>query len=235
MYYVKEVARDVATAAGLTQVITLAVSAAGNNTLLIAATAGATGTTTTITGITDSQGNTYELAISRTSASMPFIIAKSTLATALGPGDTITLTYGNSVDEKLACVHEFGLVTNGAVDRTAVVGSAATTNPSSGATATTTQADELLFSAVSTDWASTVPSDIFTPTVVSPVWNELASVLTTGSRSKHRGLHPMYRFVTATGAYTGSGTLSAAKQWVAGIATYPQLTAVPRSQAVIIG
>jgi len=37
MYYVKEVARDVAVTSGLTQVITLAVSAAGNNTLLIAA------------------------------------------------------------------------------------------------------------------------------------------------------------------------------------------------------
>ena len=151
MYYVKEVARDVAVTSGLTQVITLAVSAAANNTLLIAATAGATGTTTTITGITDSQGNTYELAISRTSASMPFIIAKSTLAAALGPGDTITLTYGNSVDEKLACMHEFGLMTNRTVNRTTIIRSTTTTNPSSSATATTTQTDELLFSTVSTD------------------------------------------------------------------------------------
>jgi hypothetical protein len=102
-------------------------------------------------------------------------------------------------------------------------GTGSSTAPSSGATATTTQASELLIGAIGAE--TRLSTDTLTPgfgfTALNPASAEGSSV------ASSIVVWPEYQIASATGAYTASGTLSSgtSKNWAAGIVTYKAGTA----------
>jgi hypothetical protein len=232
MQYIKQVATHTLGSNTTSAILTLGggISVPVGNTLCLVA--GGAGTISrSVSSIVDSKGNTYELSLNSAGNTTPLCLAKAYITNALAPGDTITVTWSGTMATSMVSVHEFSGVTNVTVDKTATA-TATNTSPASAATATTTQADELLWGAVQVTWGVTTAVDDFT----AAAGIELPTLLV-ATGSNQRALHPVYRIVSATGAYTTSGTLVTSNQWRASIATYKgTLTvATPRSQAVIIG
>ncbi len=103
------------------------------------------------------------------------------------------------------------------MDQTATaVGNSST--PSSGATATTAQADEFVVGAIGAEARTS-----FDTMAAGASFTLLpAASADTGSSSSSITIYPEYRIVSATGAYTASGTLSSgnSRNWAADIVTY---------------
>ncbi len=166
------------------------------------------------TSCTDSQGNSYSVDVNEyySGAGLYTIVCSAHNVSALGTSDTITLTFSSGTYGVSATVHEFsGLAAVATLDQVASNnGSSAT--PSSGNTATTTQAEELLVGAIG---VSGPPTDSFTP---GSGYTALSSVGFTGVWNGT--IRPEYRIVSATGSYQADGTLGTSRGWAAGIATY---------------
>src|SRR5213076_1733735 len=97
---------------------------------------------------TDSKGNTYSLAADITNASnVRTVILAAHNVTALVSGDTITLTHPSASVRALSANGFSGLSPTSALDQTHTATGSSTT-PSSGATAATTEAAELLLGAM---------------------------------------------------------------------------------------
>ncbi len=166
------------------------------------------------TSCTDSQGNSYSVDVNEyySGAGLYTIVCSAHNVSAIGTSDTITLTFSSGTYGVSATVHEFsGLAAVATLDQVASNnGSSAT--PSSGSTATTTQAEELLVGAIG---VSGPPTDSFTP---GSGYTALSSVGFTGVWNGT--IRPEYRIVSATGSYQADGTLGTSSGWAAGIATY---------------
>jgi hypothetical protein len=185
----------------------------------------------------DSKGNAYTTDITRVGVngsvsicSTHGIPAAKVLVAAV---DTITVTFAAGGSNRSVTANEFsGLEATGTLDKTQSA-NANNNSPSSGATAATSQADEILFGAI---WFSGSTAATFaagsgactgnptgTYTLTNPViGNGLGGGLI-------RPLATEYRVATATGTYAACGTLSIGNQWAAAIATYkvaptPKLT-----------
>ncbi len=167
-----------------------------------------TGTTTTVSSVTDSRGNTYsEIGASVASGtSFASEMWAATLTTALQAGDTITVTYSAKVNGP-AIADEFSGVTL-TEDFADISASGTSTTPSSGAQ-TPTQAAVLLIGQV----AFAASSDTTTEDSDSAggdTWHSL-TFLTSGTR----GDHGAYKITTSAVSQTYNPTLSGSVAWMA--------------------
>src|SRR6266480_950139 len=118
--------------------------ATGDSVILTLAMADASGGVTA----TDSKGNTYSLAADITNASnVRTVILAAHNVTALVSGDTITVTHPSASVRALSANEFSGLSPTSALDQTHTA-TGSSTAPSSGATAATTEAAELLLGAM---------------------------------------------------------------------------------------
>ena len=169
----------------------------------------ASGTFAGAVGCSDTAGNVYNVDADRNNGGSGRVtICSAHGVAALSSGDKITVTYPAFSGYTSATANEFsGLLPSGALDQT----STATGNnaaPSSGLTAPTSQANELLYGAIyfsGTNFATFAPGAGYTRTNPDLAGRPLASE---------------YQFVSAIGSYQANGALSKANQWAAGIATY---------------
>jgi len=146
-------------------------------------------------------------------------IASKHNVAALGFGAAITCTYPLFSGASSVSVYEFsGLEPVGTLDQTAQNGSPDAGSASSGLTAATAQASELVFGFF---WLpNPAPTQTFTPATSggSPVESPYVppyAQLSGGGTQK-----PMYRFVNAIRQYEANGTVSGSGGWKAQVATY---------------
>lgn len=194
-------------------VLTVAKATTAGNTLLLAAATRTTGAG--ISSVTDSRGNTWAVAASGGGGTFSASIAYATHhATALQIGDTITVNFGGAANIAAASVSEWAAGI-GAIDKTAA-GNGTSNSALSNATATTSQANELLFACVTTNGA---------PSGVSGAG--VSYTLLGGNGDSAHQCVPEYRVVAATGTYTASATLSGSSPaWGIQIATFRYSVAV---------
>src|SRR5213593_1963959 len=166
----------------------------------------------------DSGGNTYNLDADQINGSgttgVRTLIFSTRVTTALASGDAIILTFQNAIVAKAVSAAEFyGIV---ALDQTATaIGNSIT--PSSGLTAPTTSADELLFGAIGVE---TKLNQAFTAGTGYTQLVREQSDPNAGAPGRHVTIDPEFRTVTATGSYAADAILGAPRLWAAAIPTY---------------
>jgi hypothetical protein len=210
--FVQQVASAGNAGAGTTVVLTLSgvTTSVGNH--LIVCSAARAGD---LSSVSDSKGNTWQVdenvAVSGAGAG----IASCRITTPLVNGDTITVTIsGGSGGLAASCAEFSGLSASGWADVQASAGNAvAGTAADSGAAATSAAANSLVIGVVGHQ--STVTA--FTPEVLSPVWNQGTSAVST---SQVQTVRPLYRVVTATGAFATKATWTSSRVWAAAVAVY---------------
>jgi hypothetical protein len=139
------------------------------------------------------------------------------IAIALVSGDTITVTTSGATFSACSAQEWSGLDTTTWFDKSSSNNNSVSSTPyDSNATATTSQADELLYGVIAHNSTSTI-----IPDVQSPVWDERTNAASTGTV---RTVHPVSRVVSSTGAYNNSGSLGTARGWSAIIGTYKAST-----------
>ena len=161
-------------------------------------------------GCSDTQGNSYTVDADITGVGRLFICSAHNV-TALTSGDTITASYPRlQRDHNGQRQRVLGHFPDDPVDKISTnTGNSAT--PSSGFTATTTQANELLFGAIAHN---------STPTFTPGSGYTLQVEVIGGSGAGQRTLSPEYQIVSATGtACPPPGRVSSAQQWRAAIVT----------------
>jgi hypothetical protein len=174
----------------------------------------------TVSSVGDSAGNTYNEAISVTNSGdvVTYIFAAYDV-NALSSGSTITINHA-SATARAAVVSVFRGLANSAVLDQTHTGTGSSTSPTSGATSTTTQADELLIGAIGMEG----------PNVDCPgTWSYSFTDglrLGTSFGSSSGGDTDItvglgWRIVGATGAYTAAKSgLATSRDWAAAIATF---------------
>ena len=171
-----------------------------------------------VTSITDSRGNAYAINAVRQNAGttgLTVVVASAKIATALAPGDRVTVTQNVASTYHAMQVYEFdNFAASSWVDATAT-GSNSGTQISTAATAATVQGDETLFAAAAF-------GDTTASLTSAPGWNDSAKVEATGT--KRKSLAVAVQDVAQTGAYAYAGTLSAAEQWVGVLVTFKTTT-----------
>ena len=195
--------------------------AAGNSIILTFASADA-GTTYSAT---DSAGNTYAVNIQGAKAGIVrTVILSAHNVQALVSGNTITVTHPSlpgTAKRGLSADEFSGLAKTGTFDQsqTGFNSGAATTAADSGATATTTQAAELLMGAIGDDGPL---NDGFTAgdNGQGGTYTVNASSRAGAGGSGAFTINPEYEIVAAVNAYHAKGTLGASRNWAANIATY---------------
>lgn len=233
--FVREVlaSADFLTSASLVLTIPAGVTIPAGNTLYIGAMISA-GATRTLSTVVDSKGNTWTIDTSAGGSSLTSI-AKCHATLPLVAGDTITLTWNGALVTRVATLCEFSnLDTTAGVDKVASA-TGTSTAPLSAATATTTQADELLVGVIGVVHGSEVPN---TNQVSAGTSYTIAGrAETTGASPSHRSVVLEFRGVAATGAYTSSGSLTVTRTWAALVGAYKAsaFVAHPRSSAAVIG
>jgi len=176
--------------------------------------------TETIVSVVDNAAggsNTYQVdKTQNTAGGVTSCYIVSAIATrALTNGKLITITFSNDLDVGAAAWEFSGITTSSWLDKTAGQEYAFDTAWSSGSTAATTQASELLIGCAANDsGASGTPGGSFTEMIDTDI--TVAS----------RGFYMEYRIVAATGTYAATGTWAAGSGGPAAIATYKAATAV---------
>jgi hypothetical protein len=211
--FVKQLGTNSQTNGGGT--VTLAVPFAGvaqGDTVMVWAAMSGSGTT--ISSITDSRGNSYTVDSTIINASFGFntFIGSGYAATALAAGDTITVAFSASYYSlRLVAAAEFsGIPASGRLDQKAgATGNSAA--PSSGSTATTAQATELVVGGLGSSSLAT-----FTPATGFTALTRVSATL----GSVNLSIYQAYELVQTRAQYQASGTLSASSPWNAGVATY---------------
>jgi hypothetical protein len=173
----------------------------------------------TIDSVTDSRSNTYAVACQRShsSANCGGGIAYGVVTTALQAADTITISSSafNALHVRVYTVTGAETTTAAVIDKTADAQMDFATAYSSGNTATTTQAAELLFGVNCT-------SDETQGFTATGSFTELDDVATSNPSNK---LQTQYRIVSSAAAYASTATLSANDDGVALIATFKEASA----------
>ena len=171
-----------------------------------------------VVSITDAAGNSYSQvgATVISSGNVRTYLFAAYNVNAMATGSSLTITASPAVTARAAVAALFrGLDDNNPLDQTASA-TGSSTAPSSGATATTAQADELLIGVVGTEG----------PDGDAPgAWD---GSFTTGPRLGTAGgtadtnitVSLGYRIVLSTGAYTASKTGITSRDWGAMIATF---------------
>jgi hypothetical protein len=213
---------DVANSASLSVTTTQAVPAGAS--IIVIAEAHSLTASFTGASCSDSAGDSYSVDVS-TTTTLDFAIICSThkLAAPLPANATITVTWSGGGSPFFLRIHAFSVTGLAAapLDKTASA-TGATASPSSGATATTAQANELLFGAI-VNVTGPSPNTGFSPgtngtsnncaATGTPTYTSLGAV---GGGS----LFGMSCVVSTSGAYAASGTFALSQLWLALLATY---------------
>lgn len=174
-----------------------------------------------ITGVTDSVGNTWHVdsTLDNPAATVGATICSCQVATQITSSDTITITYENAGGSwTITQLFEVtGLATSTVYDKSAGAGAATGTAASSGATATLTQADELVMAVVH------VPAALG--------WTEGSGYTRVSSADNNSG-GVEYKVVAATTAVTAAATIGSSGKWGVLVQTYKGQSAVPPSNSV---
>lgn len=166
------------------------------------------GTTPTITGITDSKGNTYTKITESQIGSAINMVAFYTKITTGGSSHTITATWNDAAENVRVVAQEFsGFTANPTVDQVTTASGSSTT-PASGVTGTTARANELVIGMLAKQGttAATVTAGSGFSNLIVVNDNDTA-----GQES---------RVVSAISTYNATFTLSTSRAWLAGIVTF---------------
>ena len=176
---------------------------AGNLLVVCIATAG------NVTGVSGSLNGAFTKAIDEDDNSGPLIYGDIWYKeNCSGGAETVSFTGGFDNFEHMAIFEYSGIATSTSLDKTSsAIDVADETAFSSGSTATTAQADELLIGMVGNDSTKTNTPDAG--------WTERYE-----GTANSRALSACERIVSSTGAYAHTGTLSGNSNWVALIATF---------------
>lgn len=161
--------------------------------------------------------NTYATDVQNTATTSFVAIGSAQVTTALTTSDVITATFSASEAARMIVgVQVAGIASASALDKS-TSGTGTAVGWSSGATAATTQADELVVAACTND---STAAETSTP---GGSFTELFDF----STSSALNMTFVYQIVAATGAQTGSGTWtnSGSRTWGAAVATYKGSTA----------
>jgi hypothetical protein len=168
---------------------------------------------TTTSSVTDTLGNTYTKAVQTLSGGTDEIAIFYAL-NSTGGADTVTAHYAVANGFATVYIHEYaGVLTSAALDKTSS-GTGSGTAVSSGATAATTSANELLIGMATSD---------HTITAGESGWN---------IRQNAGGNMSQDDVVSATGAYAATFTQNITGNWAAIIATF-KANAVPAGAAYL--
>jgi type II secretory pathway pseudopilin PulG len=194
---------------------------AAGNTIIVSFATDPTNTPTGAVTVADTKGNTYtkdaDIANGTGTSGVRTVVFSAPVTTALVSGNTITVTYPSAAAKAVSVCYANGLISASRVDVTHT-GTGNNTDPTSGATAATTQASELLFGAIGTE--SRISSTTMTAGSGYTLLNDASA--DTGSSGSSITIFPEYQPVYATGTYTANGTLSGStsRNWAAVIVTY---------------
>lgn len=193
-----------------TSVTSQAVSFTGNTTsgnMIIVAIGTATSGTSSVTSITDSQGNTYQRAIRQANSTTSMVEIWYAMNIVGGTTPTVTATLASM--RPAMAIYEFsGLALSAALDQTLGANISSSTAYSVGPTGSTANANELVFAAAHANSSSSFS--------VGSGYSNLrtqgaSTVGTLGCESK---------IVSATGTQTAAETLAAASSGTMAIATF---------------
>lgn len=170
------------------------------------------GGTPTMT-ITDSKSNTYTIDATVTNALNVVVYTfSSVLAHAVTSSDFLTATITGTTRSSWAIsLQAFSGILTSPVDKTST-GFATSTSISSGTTAATSQASEVIFGSLGYN-----PTKVFTDTGTGFTLGTLYGP--TGSTA-NRGVQNLWKIVNATGTQTVQGTLDSSTAWGANVVTY---------------
>lgn len=165
-------------------------------------------TTTQTVKVTDKNGNTYTDAVSQSQTTdgsqIHLFYAKNVKAGA----NTVTATFSGTNSHPWLAVYEYsGLSASAPLDQTAHA-QGKSTSPSSGATSTTSSANELVFAGLGLPSSSTV-------TVAAGSGYQLERQTTSGTRAADEE-----KVATATGSFSGTFAISGSTNWSALVATF---------------
>jgi hypothetical protein len=161
--------------------------------------------TSTITSVTDSVGNVYQVAapLARGSGLSQAIYYAKAIKAAPAGGNTVTVRFSGAVPFADVRITEYsGLDAQNPLDTTASASGSGTTANSGNVT--TTVASELVFGAGMTTGVFTGGASGFTARVITPIDADIV----------------IDRSVTSTGIYSAGAALGAAAQWVLQAATF---------------
>lgn len=163
-----------------------------------------------LSGITDSRGNTYTVEQSQSPGGLGIMsgIGSSFTGTQLVAADTITITWSASNTGHGSIVAWSNHAQASSADK-ATSGSGTSTSPSSGATAATVQAIEVAFGDVAANTSVAVTEDAAYVNLASLTFKAGALRLNAG-----------YRVLIAAGAQTYAPTLGSSQDWACCISTY---------------
>ena len=190
--------------------------------LLVAGISFDSGTLNTITGVTDSKGNTWSKATELDSACLVSLWYAPNITG--GAAHTVTVAYNDGVGSAIGVVvQEFsGIAATSPLDRT-VSAQGTSTAPSSGATSATTQADELVVGLVGWAGATTTPT-------LGAGYTNLGHISLTDASAAMQS-----KVVAATSAQTAAMTLAASRDWAAICATFKAASAAGTPGAGFLG
>jgi hypothetical protein len=231
--FIKHVGSGGDTTLGTSAAITVPAAgvAAGNTLIVTVAMDPASGTVS----CGDSQGNVYtqdaDVPNGTGTAGVRTVVFSAPMTTALGAGDTVSVSFP-TVAAKGVSVDEFaGLAPSPGLDRSALAIGTSTT-PSSGFTAATSQASELLLGAIGAETESTQPL------VAGPSYTALVpgSSGGAGAPGSNVTIVPEFRVVAATGSFAAGATLQVPRPWAVALVTYrvaaaPGATVIPTPTA----
>jgi prepilin-type N-terminal cleavage/methylation domain-containing protein len=182
--------------------------AAGNTIIITFAMSSQTGPVTA----SDSESNTYsnDADVNYTNY-VRTVVLSAPVTTALKTSDTIKVTCPSVSLKAVSVYYISGLVSSSRVDKISTnYGNSNRNFPSSGDTATTSQANELLIGAIGyNDDAAFNRGNGFTALTAS-----------TASHNGNITIQPEYQIVTSTGQYSAGGTINYGDSWAAAIVTY---------------
>jgi len=140
------------------------------------------------------------------------VVFSARVVTALVFGNTITVTHP-SVRSRALSINEFSGL--GYVDKTQT-GAGNSVTPTTAATATTSQASELLLGSIGVETKKDDPFAAGAGYTALPN----TGTGTSGSPDSNVAIDPEYRIVAATGSYLANGSINPARNWAATIVTF---------------
>lgn len=203
---------------------------AGNGLIVVLAASGTTSNPTSVSSITLGGSADHFSQISTFGSTSDAAIGATWLDLNCAGGQTsivITVAGGTGTLAIVASVYEWsGLYPVSPLDQTANAVGTGATSWSSGASPTTTQADELWIGGAFTTSTASGPPTITGP---SSPWTNLAQVNQAQGSFNDQWVSG-YQVVSATGAATYAGTISSASDWIAKVITLKLDNGGPYSQ-----
>lgn len=176
----------------------------------------------TISSVVDSRGNSWSTTPDMSVAAGTTVAVgglRARVTTALVAGDTITVTISSAARGRWAAQADcFDDVNTSPLDKTATNAPSSSTALSTGVTAATVQATELVYCVFGFGGGRTV--------TIPAGWTGGPKVETSAG-SGDRGLQVIHKYVSATGTQEGTLTLSTSSTYAGAIATYKSTPSGP--------